>query len=197
MAKLPPEFVKAPAAAGARAAAKGAGKNGKDRKSVDGTSSRSAASGSAAPEPPTRDKPSKAAPASKRRGPRRKKASLLDSPAAAAELARQIRLELSEDERSALETARDEIRRAGGSEVTLEQMIHRALAEWIAARRAIGRRVAEATARGGQPANRRGSRAQIDWVVARLRRLAADPLASWRELTGSLRRLAGLRTPAR
>lgn len=177
MAKLPPEFVKAPATpappAKAKAKAKARGKTTSDDKT----------------EAP-----------GKRRAPRRKKASLLDTPATAAELARQIRLELSDDEMRALDTARQEIRRAGEPEVTLEQMIHRALGEWIAGRRAIGRRVAESGAASGQPATqgvRRGSRAQIEWVVARLRRLAADPLAGWRELTDSLRRLAGARAQAR
>jgi hypothetical protein len=93
---------------------------------------------------------------------------------------RELLLRLTDDEHRALEEARAALQR-GGEEVTLEQMIHRVLAEWT-----LRNRLARAPA----PEPRREER-----LVDRLRALATAPLRTWRELGASLRRMSGL--PAR
>jgi hypothetical protein len=128
MAKLPAEFVKAPA-----------------------------------------DKPT-AAPAKKR-----PKKTALVSPETARALLREIHLRLTEVEYRALEDAREELRKAG-QEVSLEQMLHRVITEWIAAR-------AAAAAAAALP--------PVDSLLDRIRRFARSPLRSWRELGAAVRRLRG------
>jgi hypothetical protein len=128
MAKLPAEFVKAPA-----------------------------------------DKPS-AAPSK-----RRPKKTALVSPETARALLREIHLRLTEVEFRALEGARDELRK-GGHEVTLEQMLHRVITEWMTVR-------AAAAAAAALP--------PVESLLDRIRRFARSPLRSWRDLGAAVRRLRG------
>jgi hypothetical protein len=128
MAKLPAEFVKAPA-----------------------------------------DKPAAAA------TKRRPKKTALVSPETARALLREIHLRLTEVEFRALEDAREELRK-GGHEVTLEQMLHRVITEWMTAR-------AAAAAAAALP--------PVESLLARIRRFARSPLRSWRDLGAAVRRLRG------
>jgi hypothetical protein len=113
-----------------------------------------------------------ARPAPRRRS---KKTSLLD-PEAARALLREVIVRLGETEHRALEDARAELGRAG-EEISLEQMVHRIISEWTA-RRAESR----------QPAAR-----PVEGILAHLRRLARDPVRTWRELgAAAVRRLTGL-----
>jgi hypothetical protein len=108
-------------------------------------------------------------PAPRRRG---KRTSLLD-PEAARALLREVIVRLTEAEHRALEAARAELGRAG-EELTLEQLIHRIIAEWT-------------TRRSEAPAA-----VPMEGILAHLRRLASSPLRTWRELrTAALRRLSG------
>ncbi len=117
-----------------------------------------------------------ARPAPRRRA---KKTSLLD-PEAARALLREVIVRLSESEHKQLEDARAELARSG-EEVSLEQMIHRIIAEWSA-------RLAEAR----QPATR-----PVEGILAQLRRLAGQPLRTWRELgVAALRRIPHFPQPA-
>ena len=116
-------------------------------------------------------KPPAARPAPKRRT---RKTSLLD-PEAARALLREVIVRLSEPEHRALEQVRAELARAG-EELTLEQIIHRVIAEWSAHR-----------AEARQPAPR-----PVEGVLAQLRRLASSPMRTWRELgAAAMRRLTG------
>ena len=111
-------------------------------------------------------------PAPRRRG---KKTSLLD-PEAARAMLREVLVRLTESEHRQLEDARTELARAG-EEVTIEQMIHRVIAEWSA-------RLAEA---------RRPVAIPVEGILAQLRRMASSPLRTWRDLgAAALRRLSGL-----
>jgi hypothetical protein len=113
-----------------------------------------------------------ARPAPRRRG---KKTSLLD-PAAARALLREVIVRLGEAEHRALEEACAELGRAG-EEISPEQMVHRIVTEWTA-RRAESR----------QPAAR-----PVEGILAHLRRLARDPVQTWRELgAAAVRRLTGM-----
>jgi hypothetical protein len=113
-------------------------------------------------------KPPAARPAARRR----KKTSLLD-PEAARALLREVVVRLSEAEHRKLEDARAELAK-GGEEVTLEQMVHRIIAEWSARR-----------SEAQQPAPR-----AVDTILAQLRRLASSPVRTWRELgMAAMRRL--------
>jgi hypothetical protein len=117
-------------------------------------------------------KPPSARPAPKRRT---RKTSLLD-PEAARALLREVIVRLTEAEHSALELVRAELARAG-EELSLEQLIHRVIAEWTAQR-----------AEARQPAPR-----PVEGVLAQLRRLASSPMRTWRELgVAAVRRLTGL-----
>lgn len=112
-----------------------------------------------------------ARPAPKRRT---RKTSLLD-PEAARALLREVIVRLSEAEHRALELARAELARAG-EELTLEQIIHRVIAEWTTRR-----------AEAHKPAPR-----PVEGVLAQLRRLASSPMRTWRELgAAAMRRLTG------
>jgi hypothetical protein len=144
VAKLPPEYVKAPAGAGVAA-----GRVVAPRVRVP------------APEP---------APERKRKARR----TTLMTAERARDLLREVILRLGDDEHRELERAREELRRSG-EEVTLEQMVHRVIAEWCL------RRAAERSAAAAGP---------VDGIVAQLRRLAASPLRRWRDLGAALRRLA-------
>ncbi|HLU67410.1 MAG TPA: hypothetical protein VKZ63_14090 [Kofleriaceae bacterium] len=137
MAKLPNDFVKAPAAAAAK-------------------------------------DPAAAAPARKKRS--RKKTGLVTAERAR-DLLREVVIRLGDDERRELELAREELARAGES-VTIEQMVMRAIAEWCASR------VAARAAAAAPP---------VESILERVRRLARDPLGTWRQLGARLRRLAPAR----
>jgi hypothetical protein len=105
---------------------------------------------------------------------RTKKTSLLD-PEAARALLREVLLRLTESEHRTLEEARAELARAG-EELSLEQMIHRIIADWTTRR-----------AEAHQPATR-----PVEGILAQLRKLAGSPLRTWRELgLAAYRRLAG------
>ena len=106
---------------------------------------------------------------------RRTRKTALVSPETARALLREIHLRLTEVEFRALEDARDELRRIG-QEVSLEQMLHRVITEWIAAR------AAAASAAAVPP---------VDSLLDRIRRFARSPLRSWRELGAAVRRLRG------
>ena len=116
-------------------------------------------------------KPPAARPAPKRRT---RKTSLLD-PEAARALLREVIVRLTEAEHGALEQVRAELARAG-EQLSLEQLIHRVIAEWTAHR-----------AESRQPAP-----LPVEGVLAQLRRLASSPMRTWRELgAAAMRRLTG------
>ena len=106
---------------------------------------------------------------------RRPRKTALVSPETARALLREIHLRLTEVEFRALEDAREELRRIG-QEVSLEQMLHRVIHEWNAAR------AAAATAAAAPP---------IESLLDRIRRFARSPIRSWRELGAAVRRLRG------
>lgn len=116
------------------------------------------------------EKPAAAAPAK-----RRARKTALVSPEAARALLREIHLRLTEAEFRALEDAREELRRIG-QELSLEQMLHRVIEEWSAAR-------AAAAAAAAMP--------PVESLLDRVRRFARSPLRSWRELGAAVRRLRG------
>jgi hypothetical protein len=117
-------------------------------------------------------KPPGARPAPRRRGG--KKTSLLD-PEAARALLREVIVRLGEAEHRALEEARAELGRSG-EQVTLEQMVHRIIADWTARR-------AEASKPAARP---------VEGILAQIRRMARSPVQTWRELGDAVRRLTGL-----
>lgn len=96
-------------------------------------------------------------------------------------------LHLTEDEYQALEEARQKLNE-GGTEVTLEQMIHRVFADWMMRARAVVQAVpavvanptnADDTANAGNTPN---TTRRDDDMIARLRAFVAAPLRMWREL---------------
>jgi hypothetical protein len=86
---------------------------------------------------------------------------------------REIVLHLTDEEFTALEAARQALHQAG-SEVTLDQMIHRVFAEWMMRVRAVVEPPAAAAAETPSPRDER--------VHARLRDFIAAPIKVWREL---------------
>src|SRR6187397_7850 len=106
---------------------------------------------------------------------RRTRKTALVSPETARALLREIHLRLTEVEFRALEDARVELRRIG-QEVSLEQMLHRVIHEWNAAR------AASAATAAAPP---------IESLLDRIRRFARSPIRSWRELGATVRRLRG------
>ena len=106
---------------------------------------------------------------------RRTRTTALVSPETARALLREIHLRLTEVEFRALEDAREELRRIG-HEVSLEEMLHRVITEWIAARAAAARATAVPP---------------VDSLIDRIRRFARSPMRSWRELGAAVRRLRG------
>jgi hypothetical protein len=106
---------------------------------------------------------------------RRARKTALVSPETARALLREIHLRLTEVEFRALEDAREELRRIG-QEVSLEEMLHRVIVEWSAARTA-------AAAAAALP--------PVETLIDRIRRFARSPLRSWRELGAAVRRLRG------
>lgn len=100
---------------------------------------------------------------------------------------RELILHLTEDEYQALEEARQKLNE-GGTEVTLEQMIHRVFADWMMRARAVVQAVpavvatptnADDTANAGNAPN---TTRRDDDMIARLRAFVAAPLRMWREL---------------
>lgn len=102
---------------------------------------------------------------------RKKKATIL-SAEAQAELARRVVLQLSEDEHRRLEAARTELR-VSGVELTLDEMIHRVIDEWLA-----------------RPVQKAAPEVQPESIAVQLRRFVRSPLRTWRELGLALRRYA-------
>jgi len=104
---------------------------------------------------------------------RKTRKTALVSPETARALLREIHLRLTETEFRALEDAREELRRIG-QEVSLEEMLHRVIVEWSAAR-------AAAAAAAALP--------PVESLIDRIRRFARSPIRSWRELGAAVRRL--------
>ena len=104
---------------------------------------------------------------------RKTRKTALVSPETARALLREIHLRLTETEFRALEDAREELRRIG-QEVSLEEMLHRVIVEWSAAR-------AAAAAAAALP--------PVESLIERIRRFARSPIRSWRELGAAVRRL--------
>jgi len=101
---------------------------------------------------------------------RTRKTSLVASEAA--QDPREVLLRLTDDEHAALEELREKLHRAG-EDVTLEQLLHRVLADWTLRMRAPA--VAAATAAAPTPPPHRD-----ETLIERLRTLAAAPLRTWR-----------------
>jgi hypothetical protein len=113
-------------------------------------------------------------------GKRRKKATLLEEEARrAADLHREVLLRLTEEEHSALEAACAELGEAG-ERLTVEQMIHRAIGDWIA------RRKPATTTASAPPEAAAG-------IVASLVRFARSRLQGWRDLGAAIRRFSAAR----
>lgn len=110
-------------------------------------------------------KPAEKAPAAPAKA---RSASLLRDPA---ELKREVLVRLTEDEHRALEAARTEL----GGTVSLDDMIHRVLADWLARR---------------GPERRTDVARIAERVASELRRFARDPLGTWRHLGRAVRRAA-------
>jgi hypothetical protein len=85
---------------------------------------------------------------------------------------RELILHLTEEEFQALEDARQKLHGAG-TEVTLEQMIHRVFAEWMLRGQAAIQPAPQAT----EPVRPRDER-----LTTRLRAFVKAPLRTWREL---------------
>jgi hypothetical protein len=95
---------------------------------------------------------------------------------AAIEHVHDVRVHLSEEEHQALEAACDALA-AAGERVSVEQMIKQVITRWMAATRAMN---AAAPHEPPRPTH--------DAIASQLRKLAAQPLRSWRELNETLRR---------
>jgi hypothetical protein len=89
-------------------------------------------------------------------------------------------IHLTEAEYNELEAARQHLLRAG-TEITLEQMIHRVFADWMM------------RARKPQPTpSESGTAPRHEHALARFRAFVASPLRSWRELVGHVWRSSSL-----
>jgi hypothetical protein len=96
---------------------------------------------------------------------------------------REVMLHLTDEEFAALEDARQSLSRENIT-VTIEQMLHRVVADWmLRAKMALQR---ETEPKSPEPAPRDPS------LLERLRELVASPLRTWRELGNRLRRLSPL-----
>jgi hypothetical protein len=125
--------------------------------------------------PPDFVKPTPAAPAQRPR--RARKASLVT--AEPARDPREIVIRLTDDDHAALEAARQTLQRAG-EDVTLDQMIHRAITEW---------RPHALTAPPPASAPAPTPAPDDERILDRLRAFAAAPLRTWRELGARLRQI--------
>jgi hypothetical protein len=125
--------------------------------------------------PPDFIKSPAAAPAQRPR--RARKTSLV--PAEPARDPRQVVVHLTDEVYAALEEARQTLLRAG-EDVTLDQMVHRVVAEW---------RPGALTAPVAAPAPTPAPAPTDDRMLERLRAFAAAPLQTWRELKARLRRI--------
>lgn len=113
-------------------------------------------------------------------GRRRKKATLLEEQAReAADLRREILLRLTEEEHAALEAACAELGGAG-ERLTVEQVIHRAIGDWIARRK-------PATTTATAPPE------AAEGIVASLVSFARSRLRGWRDLGAAIRRFSTAR----
>lgn len=125
--------------------------------------------------PPDFIKSPSAAPAPRPR--RARKTSLV--PAEPARDPRELVIRLTDDDYAALEDARQTLQRAG-EDVTLDAIIHRAIAEW---------RPRALTVPATAPAPAPALTPLEERILERLRAFAAAPLRTWRELGARLRRL--------
>ena len=91
----------------------------------------------------------------------------------------ELLLQLTDDELRALENAGRELQRTD-SEITLEQMLHRVLADWMLRLNAPPRAAEAARAAPAEPE-----------LLTRLRTFIASPLRIWHELAGRVRRTIG------
>jgi hypothetical protein len=116
---------------------------------------------------------------------------------------RELILHLTEDEYQALEEARQKLNE-GGTEVALEQMIHRVFADWMMRARAVVQAPLAAMA-GATDASETNvadaagtesaasSAHRNDDMIARLRAFVAAPLRMWRDLASQVWRTSLLR----
>jgi hypothetical protein len=96
---------------------------------------------------------------------------------------RELMLHLTDEEYRALEEARQQLLRTG-TEITLEQMIHRVFADWMLRSRAVVQT---------PPASEPTATPRDEHMLARLRAFVAEPLRSWRELAVQKWRASHLR----
>lgn len=92
---------------------------------------------------------------------------------------REVLVHLTEDEHRALEDARKQLHQAG-TEITLEQMIHRVFADWMLRARAVAQPAAP------QP---EAAAPRDHHLLARLRAFVAEPVRAWQELATGMWRL--------
>ena len=92
---------------------------------------------------------------------------------------REVLVQLTDDELKALEEARQTLHHTGAP-ITIEQMIHRVIAEWMLRARTVVKAAPEPPA------------ARELFIITRLRELAAAPLRTWRELSNNVRQLVRL-----
>ena len=123
----------------------------------------------------------------KARAPRARKASLI-SPDPVRD-PRELMLHLTDEEHRALEEARQRLHEAG-TEITLEQMIHRVFADWMVRARAAVQPPPASTANSASTAT---AAPRDEHLVARLRAFVAEPLRMWRELAAGVWRATYLR----
>jgi hypothetical protein len=90
---------------------------------------------------------------------------------------RELMLTLTDEEYGALEDARKTLHRAG-TEITLEQMIHRVFAEWMLRARSVVQPPPAANASDAAPRD--------EHLIRRLRAFVAEPLRIWRELAAQM-----------
>lgn len=114
---------------------------------------------------------------------------------------RELILHLTEDEYQALEEARQKLNE-GGTEVTLEQMIHRVFADWMLRARAVVQALpavaandddATSTDASASTGNTATTARRDEDMIARLRAFVAAPLRMWRELASHVWRTSLLR----
>ena len=101
---------------------------------------------------------------------------------------RELLLHLTEEEYEALEDARQRLHTAG-TQITLEQMIHRVFAEWMVRARAIVQPPIPSAPPEASAASTEAPR-RDELLLARLRAFVTAPLRTWRELATQVWRRA-------
>jgi len=91
---------------------------------------------------------------------------------------RELMLTLTDEEHAALEDARKTLHSAG-TEVTLEQMIHRVFADWMLRARSVVQPPPNAASTGD-------AEPRDEHLIRRLRAFVAEPLRIWRELAAQM-----------